>query len=162
MEEGRRTASAVAILALACASACGSKKKATSASPAGKVLAALLHAADGARVPWRCAALDAPALPAEDLTLGPATWRVDGHSLKRTDPDDELVIGVVADAAGAAPRTIAALGRMRAALEAAKVDLVITLGGMGSDAGRARGDARYARRAGERGPSSRSPAISSR
>src|SRR5205807_8151276 len=39
---------------------------------------------------------------------------------------------VVADAGGAAPRTIAALAKLRAQFEAAKVGLVITLGGMGA------------------------------
>lgn len=98
------------------------------------MLAALLEAAGDAHAPWRCAALDAPALPAEALTLGAATWTVSGHTLERTGADDEVVIGVVADAAGSAPGTIAALGRLRAAFERAHVDVVLTLGGMGRSA----------------------------
>jgi hypothetical protein len=46
------------------------------------------------------------------------------------DATGELQIGVLADAAGSAPATLATLGRLRAKL--ARVDLVISLGGMGS------------------------------
>jgi len=52
--------------------------------------------------------------------------------LRRTDSDDTLAIGVVADAANASPRTIAALARLRGELEKSAPDLVLTLGGMGA------------------------------
>lgn len=69
-------------------------------------------------------------LPDEELAGG--AWKTSEHTLRRTGTDNELVIGVVADAAGAAPRTVAALGRLRAALDAAKPDVVLSLGGMGA------------------------------
>lgn len=115
------------------AAACGSDDSTpASAPPIGKVLAALIAAADGTTTPWRCAAMDIPGAADEELTTGERTWKLAGHALRRTRDDNEVVIGVVADAAGAAPRTMAALGRIRAALDGAKPDVVLTLGGMGA------------------------------
>ena len=98
--------------------------------PLGKALTALLAAADGARAPWRCAALDAPALPAENVKVDGRTWAVGEHSVKLLETRPELVIGVVGDAGGSAPGTLAALARLRTKLAGA--DLVVTLGGMGT------------------------------
>jgi hypothetical protein len=113
--------------------ACGSKSDAPKTPPIGNVLAAVLTAADTATAPWRCAASDLPPLPAAELTAGERTWKVAGSTLTR-DGGGDLVIGVIADAGGASPRTIAALGRIRAAFDAAKPGLVLTLGGMGATA----------------------------
>ncbi|MBA3538551.1 MAG: hypothetical protein H0T79_02880, partial [Deltaproteobacteria bacterium] len=102
------------------------------AGPVGKrlgpALAAALTAADQERLPWRCAAADLPGLLDETLTIGKRKWKLSGHALA-TDLKD-LEIGVIADAGGAAPATLASLGRQRGALD--KVDLVIVLGGMGA------------------------------
>jgi hypothetical protein len=95
------------------------------------VLAAVFAEAERASTPWRCAAVDTPALPAEELQAGEHAWNVAGTTLARRD-EGATVIGVVADAAGSDPRTIAALGRLRAAFDDAKVDLVLSLGGMGT------------------------------
>lgn len=114
----------------------GSTPEKPTAPPIGKLVGALLAASDGATAPWRCAATDVPALPDEELKTGERTWRTTAQLLGRTDDtgnDKEIVIGVVADAGGAAPRTVAALGRLRAALDTAKPDLVLTLGGMGTN-----------------------------
>lgn len=100
----------------------------------GTLLGALLGAADDATEPWRCAALDAPGFADATLTAGEATWRYTDHGLKREGTDAEIAIGVVADAGGGDARTIAALGRTRAAFDVAKLDLVVTLGGMGATA----------------------------
>ncbi len=91
----------------------------------GPALAAALAAADQARTPWRCAAADGPALAAE--TLG--AWTLADHTLARTG-GGEITIAAIADAGGAAPATMAALGRLRAKLQSA--DLVLALGGMGT------------------------------
>ncbi|HEX2691163.1 MAG TPA: hypothetical protein VHN14_31340 [Kofleriaceae bacterium] len=48
----------------------------------------------------------------------------------KLDETGEIAVGVIADAAGSAPETLAALGRLRAKLT--HVDLVISLGGMGA------------------------------
>jgi hypothetical protein len=122
-----RVASLGALLGVA---ACGSKATPQAAPRAGSILAALLHAADQEKQPWRCAAPDTPTLDDEDLGHG---WKSHGHTLARTEDDSQLVIGVIADAAGSAPRTIASLGRLRAQLDAANPDLVLALGGMGRD-----------------------------
>ena len=90
------------------------------------MLVAALGAADQARTPWRCAALDTP--PLADEAVG--GWKLAGRTMSRDA--DALTIGVVADAAGAAPRTIAALGRLRARFDEAAPDLVLALGGMGA------------------------------
>lgn len=114
--------------------ACGGRDDSTPASapPIGKVLAALVVTADQTTTPWRCAALDVPSAADAELKTGERTWKIVGHALRRTSDDNEIVIGVVADAGGATPRTIAALGRIRAALDTAKADVVLTLGGMGA------------------------------
>jgi len=114
--------------------ACGSGGKADEPGgpPIGKVLAAVVAAADGTATPWRCAAADVPTLPDEEFAIGDATWKLGAHRLARVGGGNEVTIGVVADAAGSATRTIAALGRTRAAFDAAKADVVITLGGMGA------------------------------
>jgi hypothetical protein len=109
--------------------ACGSKDKPPPATKSGAILAALFKAADAEKAPWRCSALDTPALVDEDLGHG---WKAHAHSLTREG--GELSIGVIADAGGDAGKTIAAMGRLRAQLDAAKPDLVISLGGMGGDA----------------------------
>ncbi len=113
--------------------ACGSKSEKPKSPPIRNVLAAVLAAADSTTAPWRCAAADTPPLPDAELTAGDHTWKVSGSTLTRTG-DGAIVIGVIADAAGADTRTIAALGRLRAAFDAAKPDLVLTLGGMGASA----------------------------
>jgi hypothetical protein len=109
--------------------ACGHKDKPPTAKKSGSILTALLTAADGEKAPWRCAALDTPELPDEDLGHG---WKAHAHSLTRDVTD--VTIGVIADAGGDAAKTLAALGRLRAQLDSAKPDLVIALGGMGHDA----------------------------
>jgi hypothetical protein len=113
------------LAALAVLAACGAG--ASEPAPLGKVLAAALAAADRVRAPWRCAALDPPALSSETI----AGWRSSGHVLERTTPGD-VTIGVIADAAGSSPVTIAALARLRGKLDAAHPVLLLALGGMGT------------------------------
>ncbi len=126
-----RASSALVVLA----AACGSKPTPSAAPAVGRALGAALDTADGLREPWRCAALDTPALADEQLATGGRHWKLSGHSLARTDNDVALVIGVVADAGGAAPATLAALARLRARLDQETPDLVLALGGMGSTRG---------------------------
>lgn len=111
--------------------ACGGKPAPSPAPRIANALAAALAAADVERTPWRCAALDTPAMPDLALTTGKQRWQLGGHTLRRIDGAGELTIGVIADAADATPATIAALGRLRGEFEKASVDLVISLGGMG-------------------------------
>jgi hypothetical protein len=77
--------------------------------------------------PWRCVADDLPELAL--ATIG--DWQVSQHSLVHKSTRD-VVIGVIADAGGADPKTLAALGRIRAKLDEAHADLVLALGGMGT------------------------------
>jgi hypothetical protein len=113
---------ALAVLTVA---ACGSSKPSPAAVEVAPALAAAMTEADHERAPWRCSGdLDEPAQ--EQLT----GWKVSGRTLMRTD--GELVIGVVADAGGGDPKTIASLGRLHAKLEQAHVTLVLALGGMGA------------------------------
>jgi hypothetical protein len=86
------------------------------------------------REPWHCAAADAPGLVRETLVTGGHRWQLAGRVMALDGPGaDELSIGVIADAAGSAPATLAALGRLRARLD--QVDLVISLGGMAATRG---------------------------
>jgi len=107
---------------------CGGAKQPTSAAPnIAHAIAATLNAAEHTRAPWRCVADDLP-------ELAPGTvgkWQLAAHSLTHAAAP-QLVIGVVADAGGADPKTLAALGRMRAKLDEAQVELVLVLGGMGT------------------------------
>lgn len=91
----------------------------------GPALSAALASATQLRAPWRCLAPDGPELLPE--TIG--AWKLAGHTLHH-DGTSDVTIATVADAGGAAPVTIAALGRLRAKL--AKADLVLALGGMGT------------------------------
>jgi hypothetical protein len=121
---------ALVLFALA---ACGGKRSAPPPPPAGaKIGAALvasLDAADRARAPWRCGLPTGPGLASETITTKDgAAFQLAGHviSVEKASLD----IGVIADAGGAAPPTLAALGQLRGKLEG--VDLVLTLGGMGT------------------------------
>ena len=75
----------------------------------------------------------------ETLTTGSHRWQL-GARVMKLDAAGEVAIGVIADAAGSAPLTLAALSRLCARL--AQVDLVISLGGMGGS--RAELDATFA------------------
>ncbi|HUS27119.1 MAG TPA: hypothetical protein VMZ53_01370 [Kofleriaceae bacterium] len=118
----------LALSLIAALAACGHNDKSPAPKKSGTILTALFKAADAEKSPWRCAALDTPVVPDEDL----GGWKAHAHSLTREG--NELTIGVIADAGGDAGKTLAALGRLRGQLDDAKPDLVISLGGMGSDA----------------------------
>ena len=128
MEESRRRSAIAATLVLA---ACGSSTPPPVGSRVAPALVAVLAAADGARAPWRCAAPDVPEVVTETLALGDRTWKLAGHALS-LEGTGAITIGVIADAGGAAPATLAALGRLRGKLS--NIDLVLVLGGMGSTA----------------------------
>ena len=109
--------------------ACSGRTSAPAGGRVGPALGAALAAADEAREPWRCAAPDGPSVADEALTTGGHVWQLGARAMK-LDGGGAVAIGVIADAAGSAPATLAALGRLRAALD--RVDLVISLGGMGA------------------------------
>lgn len=129
------------------AGACGGRASPPAGTRLGPVIAAALAAADDAREPWWCAAPGEPGRPAEVIAIGARTWHLEGGTLKLDktarpsglatgrgqappDPTGDVAIGVIADAAGAAPATLAALGRLRGRLQ--RVDLVLSMGGMGA------------------------------
>lgn len=116
-------------LAIVLCAACGGGKPPQSAAPrVANALVAALTAAEQRHAPWRCVAEDLPEPAPGPVGKG---WVIAGRSLQRTGGKD-LVIGVVADAGGSDPKTIAALGRLRAKLDEANADLVLALGGMGT------------------------------
>ncbi len=112
--------------------ACGGSSGAPVGTRVGPALSAALTAADGEREPWRCAASDGPAPAAEALAIGKRSWKLADRALSLASAGD-LAIGAIADAGDADPATLAALGRLRGKLEHA--DLVVALGGMGSNHG---------------------------
>jgi hypothetical protein len=91
----------------------------------GPALASALAAATTHQAPWRCAAPDGPVLADETI----AGWTASGHTLTAPGTGD-VTIAAIADAGGAAPSTIAALGRLKPKL--ASADVVLALGGMGT------------------------------
>ena len=124
-----RAASCIALaLAVALAPGCKGHGHATAAPQVGKALGAALAAADHARAPWRCTGDDLP-LPSDPQL---PHWKVEGHVLRLAEGDAPVTIAVVADAGGAAPATIAALGALRAKLAEDRPQLVLALGGMGA------------------------------
>ena len=128
----RRPMAARLVGLLAALGACSGPSSAPVGSRIGPALVAALAAADEEREPWRCAAADGPGLADETLTTGERRWQLAGRAMK-LDGSGEVAIGVVADAAGSAPATLAALGRLRGAFD--RVDLVLSLGGMGATRG---------------------------
>jgi hypothetical protein len=127
---GSVTTHAMALAAVGAALAgCGGPSSAPVGSRVGPALVAALAAADQEREPWRCAAPDGPGVADETLTVGERRWQLAGRAMK-LEGDGAVTIGVVADAAGSAPETLAALGRLRAAFD--RADLVLSLGGMGA------------------------------
>ncbi|HLU67090.1 MAG TPA: hypothetical protein VKZ63_12490, partial [Kofleriaceae bacterium] len=140
-------ASAWLLLAAACGACgrCSSDPEDTASPRLGRALAAGVTqavAASGAlREPFRCAEPDplVPLLPADPSFAGAAAGRpltIDrdvlriGPRARRTDRT--LVVGVVADARGARQETLAQLGVARTAFSEEKVELVVSLGGMGT------------------------------
>jgi hypothetical protein len=106
----------------------------TASPEMGETLAAgAAHAfsASGAlREPHRCA--DSPLPTAQKVVVGRRTFAVAGDTLTVTPVDHMLVLGVVADARGATAGTAGNLARIRTAFAKEKVELVISLGGMGT------------------------------
>jgi hypothetical protein len=130
MEKGRRSRRWRIASALVASAACRSPEPSAGART-GSVLAALLAAADSARAPWRCAA-DVPPLADTTFTLGEHHWHAHGNVLHLDDDAHRAAIGVVANAGGASPSTLAAIGRVRARFDHDGVALVLALGGMGT------------------------------
>lgn len=125
----RRPALGACCALLVVVGACSGRSNVPVGARVGPALVAALGAADQVREPWRCAAPDGPSIADETLTAGAHKWQLGARVMKLDEPG-EIAIGVIADAAGSAPQTLAALGRLRAKL--ARVDLVISLGGMGA------------------------------
>ncbi len=118
-----------AALVLAVVACKGSDVLAPVGARVGPSLSAALAAVETVRTPWRCASADLPAVATETLTIHEHSWKLADHAMV-LDAKGPVTIGVVADAGGAAPATVAVLGRIRTQL--ATADLVITLGGMGA------------------------------
>lgn len=108
--------------------ACGSSSKGDGKGPLGKAtgeaLAAAIAAAAETVEPWRCARLDEPM-----AVTAPAGWTLDGRTLRKTGGVARSV-AVITDARGGSPAVTAAL---RQALDAQAPDVVVSLGGIGSD-----------------------------
>ncbi|HEU5060255.1 MAG TPA: hypothetical protein VFU21_27170, partial [Kofleriaceae bacterium] len=127
-----RAPTALLVLAAAC---CREPEPNDTVSPElGDVLAAgaahAIAASGSVREPYRCA--DAPPPTAQKVVVGRRTLTVAGDTLTVTPADHALVLGVVSDARGATAETAANLATVREAFDREKVDLVVSLGGMGT------------------------------
>jgi len=116
-------------LVVAAVTACSPRAQPPVGARVGPALAAALAAADRTHAPWRCAAPDGPAAQDELLAIGGRTWRMAAGVLT-LDGAGDVAIAVIADGAGSAPVTLAAIGRLRDRW--GPVDLVLSLGGMGA------------------------------
>jgi hypothetical protein len=99
----------------------------------GKAVVAAMRAAERERAPWRCGRLRAAATPpvtADAFDVGSRRWTVEGDTLRTDERLDGLRIGVVADAHGDGVR--AAMTRLGVVFGHQRVDLVATVGGMGT------------------------------
>lgn len=115
-------ASALTIAVAACGRGAGPSERA-----GDRAAAALLTGLDRAATvtaPWRCAALTPPPAPLPERTVGARRWTSAPLGLATDAPVAR--VAVVADARGAAA------AELRAALAAAEVELVVTVGGMGT------------------------------
>ncbi len=111
--------------------ACGSSSEPAPAgvgNPAATALAATFEAAEALRAPWRCALGPAPGVPGATGTVevGARSWRYDGETLTASRADAEVTIAAVAQARGAAPP-------VRELLRAGHAEVVIAIGGMGTN-----------------------------
>lgn len=118
---GARRAAALAVLT-ACGTGGGGERSGDASTTAARAIAASLEAAAPLESPWRCA------LPAVGpaVTTAPAGWTRDGEKLVAAEPRAKLTLAAVAQARGATVE-------LREALRAAKVELVLAVGGMGGD-----------------------------
>ena len=122
-------------LALAAAACCSEPEPDDTASPElGELIAAgaghAFAASAAVREPQPCA--ESPPPTPQKVKVGTRTFTVEGDTLVVTPSDKSLVLGVVADARGATGDTAANLALVRQAFDREKVDLVVSLGGMGS------------------------------
>ncbi len=135
----RRSFVAVGLVALV---ACGSKDEGPSdelraaTRDIARGIARAVEASEEVAEPFRCATLDPPETTEVELgTVGDRQATRSGQLVRMTGKrgDATLVLGLVADARGTAPETIATLGRLRAQLVDAGAEVLVLLGGMGKD-----------------------------
>lgn len=122
-------------VALAAGCTCSEPEPKDTVSPElGDVLAAgaghAVVASGALREPYRCT--DSPPPTAQKVVVGRRTFTVEADTLTVAPSDKNLVLGVVADARGATGETAANLALLRLAFAREKVDLVVSLGGMGT------------------------------
>lgn len=142
---------ACGVVVVVAVAACGGSTSTPPGAQLAQAVVAAVEAAQAVKQPWRCAAADGPALAEETVTVGKHAWKLSGGTMRLeqgaasgtqgaaggdggggggSGDGGTITIGVVADAGGAAPRTLEALAALRGKLAAA--DLVVTLGGMGA------------------------------
>jgi hypothetical protein len=135
VEEGRRRVTRacrwwLGLAATAAATACGSGGGSSGGGGAGiavaKAIGASMEAAATVKAPWRCA-LPRPGTSA----AAPAGWKRDADKLVAEPARGKLILAAVAQARGRAVD-------VRAKLRAAGVDVVVAVGGMGTDAAESR------------------------
>jgi hypothetical protein len=127
----RLWATALAVAAVGCSEP---EPKDTVSPELADVLAAgaghAIAASAAVREPFHCG--DSPPPTPQKMKLGARTLSVEGETLSIAPGEHTLVLGVVSDARGATAETAANLALVRQAFDKEKVDLVISLGGMGT------------------------------
>ncbi|HUQ01200.1 MAG TPA: hypothetical protein VM261_01835 [Kofleriaceae bacterium] len=122
-------------LLLAAMAACGSGGGGGGSGGAGiaaaQAIGASMEAAATVKAPWRCALPRSGSSGSSGATAAPAGWKRDADKLVADPARAKLTIGAVAQARGRAVD-------VRAKLRAANVDVVVAVGGMGTDAAESR------------------------
>jgi hypothetical protein len=116
------------LLMVACGSVGGGGGGGGAGVAAATAINATMEATSTMKAPWRCAL---PRTPPAGATTAPAGWKRDADKLVAEPARAKLTIAAVAQARGRAID-------VRDKLRAAKVDVVVAVGGMGTDAAESR------------------------
>jgi len=123
---------AAALLTIGCQTRSGGSAGGAVGIAGAKAVIAAMIAAKQARAPWRCARLRPSPSGADAFDAGGRRWTVTGDRLRAEPAGDALRLGIVGDARGGDDPTLVALTYLRVPFEQARVDLVVTVGGMGA------------------------------
>ena len=112
--------------------ACGSPTSNTGelGPPLVRALDALAIAGATSSAPWRCGALTRTTTT---HATAPTGWTLAAHVLRQSPPRARAVVAVLGDVGGGGVAAEAALTHVRTAIGAQSVDLIVSVGGLGSD-----------------------------
>jgi hypothetical protein len=131
MNDCTRPGAVIALLAMAMACRGDNVASTDLGRSAATALQRGISAAAAVTLPWPCAE---PASFAETRAFQLEGWQINGPVLQPATARTAFIVGFIADAGGATPATEAQLRRAARAFADEQVDVVVSLGGMASDA----------------------------